>query len=281
MFYFHLQLGGAKKGVLGATKVKANFADLEQQANMADQQQPEKVPEQKLTEEQEVEQLASMRLAYQDLSLKAQKQEEKMKTTDPKKAKQMERLGMGFNVRGDVSHSAISDMKTIAQEPTPAPKFSTKIYDKEPKDDFFDDYPSSMYRSMRSTSKQNDDELAMMGFETIEPIETSHSNISTMFSASQQSDNERSEPNKGNRGASKSTATKYNTYENEDAQKKFGGAKSISSEQFFGDEATSFERAANLSKFQGSNSISSSDYFNEPRPTSQRGKQKRILISSK
>jgi len=41
-------------------------------------------------------QFASMRLAYQDISLQQKKEEEKMKQTDPKKAQQMERLGMGF-----------------------------------------------------------------------------------------------------------------------------------------------------------------------------------------
>lgn len=43
--------------------------------------------------------VASVRLAYQDLSIKAQKEEDKLKSIDPAKAKQMERLGMGFNVR--------------------------------------------------------------------------------------------------------------------------------------------------------------------------------------
>lgn len=37
-----------------------------------------------------------MRLAYQDLSVAQKKEEDKMRTVDPKKATQIERLGMGF-----------------------------------------------------------------------------------------------------------------------------------------------------------------------------------------
>ena len=37
-----------------------------------------------------------MRLAYQDMSMERKKQEERLKQSDPKKAEQMERLGMGF-----------------------------------------------------------------------------------------------------------------------------------------------------------------------------------------
>merc|ERR1719512_330759 len=46
-----------------------------------------------------------------------------------------------------------------------------------------------------------------------------------------------------------------------EAVSKFGNAKSISSDMFFGGESNS-ERDANLSRFQGSNSISSDMYFN-------------------
>ena len=42
---------------------------------------------------------------------------------------------------------------------------------------------------------------------------------------------------------------------------KFGNAKSISSDMFFGGENSS-DRDANLNRFQGSNSISSDMYFN-------------------
>lgn len=264
-------MGGAKKGGLGATKVKTNFADLESQANLADQHK-EKVPDKKLTDEEQAEAIASVRLAYQDLSLKAQKQEEKLKNVDPTKAKQVERLGMGFNIRGNVSHSALSDMKTIAQEPTP--KYSTKVYDKEiSKDDFFDDYSTSMYNP---TPKARDPELDMMGFETIEPIESRHSSVTSMFSATSPSSNRNNNNNSAyNEPSSKFTGrkitennTSYNSYENDDAQKKFGGAKAISSDQFFQSETSSFERSANLAKFQGSNSISSADYFGDNKNSS-------------
>lgn len=233
---------------------------------MADQQK-EKVPEKKQTQEEEAETIASVRLAYQDLSMKAHKEEQKMKHTDPAKAKQMERLGMGFNVRGNVSHSMMTDMKTIAQEPTP--KFSTKIYEKETKDDFFDDYSTSMYSSTKSSSQ--DPDLVMMGFESIEPIESRHSNVTSMFSAqspTKPTSNRNHNSNSTNYSSSSSRNGKrseksYNTYDNTDAQQKFGGAKAISSDQFFGPETSSFERSANLAKFQGSNSISSADYFGE------------------
>jgi ADP-ribosylation factor GTPase-activating protein 2/3 len=58
---------------------------------------------------------------------------------------------------------------------------------------------------------------------------------------------------------------KNNNYDDNDdkAQKKFAGAKAISSDQFFDTEQSPFERSANLSRFQGSNSISSSDYFDD------------------
>lgn len=49
------------------------------------------------------------------------------------------------------------------------------------------------------------------------------------------------------------------------AQKKFGTAKAISSDQFFNDSPNDYETQANLSRFQGSSSISSSEFFGNGR----------------
>lgn len=259
---------GAKKGVgLGATKVKTSFADIEHRANLADQLK-EPIPEKKLTEAEEADAIASVRLAYKDLSIKQNKEEERLKSVDPTKAKQMERLGMGFNFsKGGVSHSALTDMQTISQDA--APKISSKIYEKEPTNDFFDDYSSSMYTNINSSSSKNDSnntDLSMMGFEIIEPIEPRQKNIQNMFAtgSSTKSSSSISDQPSYNRSKTSNSSSKPVVGNDDDvAQKKFGGAKAISSDQYFGNEISSFERSANMSRFQGSNSISSSDYFNE------------------
>lgn len=52
-----------------------------------------------LTEQEQEEREAAVRLAYKDLSHLQQKKEEQVRKTDPKKADQVERLGMGLNAR--------------------------------------------------------------------------------------------------------------------------------------------------------------------------------------
>lgn len=259
---------GAKKG-LGATKVKTNFADVEQRATMANNLK-EPVIEKKMTEDENEEALTSVRLAYKDLSIKKQKEEDRLKSVDPNKAKQMERLGMGFGNRG-VSHSALTDMQTINQDQAPVNMKAPSKSDNNSKSDFFDDYPTSMYSS-NSSSKQDFRDAMMMGFE---PIGDSKQNVHSMFSplemqeqpskkavADRQpsSSHGRSNRDKESKSSAKSPADNYDT---DSIQKKFAGAKGISSDQFFGNEQSSFQRSANLSKFQGSSSISSQDYFDD------------------
>lgn len=270
---------GAKKG-LGATKVKTNFADIEQRATLANQMK-EPVIEKKMSEEQEAETISSVRLAYQDLSLKKQKEEERLKSTDPNKAKQMERLGMGYGNRGGVSHSMLTDMKTINQDQAPANIKAPTKSDSNSKSDFFDDYSTSMYSSGSSSSKTDFRDAMMMGFEPIE----SQQNVRSMFSPVEEKEppskssvadrQPSSSYGRNNREReSKSSATSpENSYDTDSIQKKFAGAKGISSDQFFGNEQSSFERSANLSKFQGSSSISSADYFNDGSSNTSRRKK--------
>lgn len=74
--------------------MQTNFEDLEREAQMADSIRSQKVAEAK---PEDVEaQTASLRLAYQDLSLESKKQSERLQKVDPSKAQQLERLGMGF-----------------------------------------------------------------------------------------------------------------------------------------------------------------------------------------
>ncbi|XP_019535950.3 ADP-ribosylation factor GTPase-activating protein 2 [Aedes albopictus] len=272
---------GGKKGGLGATRVKANFAEIEEKANLADKLKmtPLAVQEKPVSEEEQAQALASVRLAYQDLSIKQHKEEEKLKATDPNKAKQIERLGMGIGSRSGVSHSAISDMKTLSQDSSSKSGGSSLSKTFESNNDFFDDYGTSMYGSgsgngssngnKNSTSMKDYSDATLMGFETIEPFDTKHS-IQTMFSPTSSTKNTSisDQPTYSRNTTKKSPSSASNDFESTDvAQKKFGTAKGISSQQFFGDEASSYERSANLAKFQGSNSISSADYFGHGSPS--------------
>lgn len=88
---------------MGATRVKTNFAEIEKQATLAEESrlrvQEETAKAAALSEKEKEERDVAMRLAYKDLSLQQQQKEEQLKKIDPKKAEQLERLGMGLNAR--------------------------------------------------------------------------------------------------------------------------------------------------------------------------------------
>ncbi|KFB35585.1 AGAP005609-PB-like protein [Anopheles sinensis] len=266
---------GAKKGGLGATRVKTNFAEIEERANMADKLKLAPTLEKPVSEEEKAETLASVRLAYQDLSIKQHKEEEKLKAIDPNKAKQIERLGMGFGRATGVSHSALTDMKTLTQEETSTRSGMSlsKAFDRDNDsssggggggggstgggsgnggNDFFDDY-SNIYGYSGSGKGADLSEATQMGFDTLDPIDSKHqpTSYSRGGGGGGSSSNRRTGSNQQSSSADLSDV----------AQKKFGSAKGISSDQFFGDEQSAYDRSANLSKFQGSTSISSADYF--------------------
>ncbi|XP_035225142.1 ADP-ribosylation factor GTPase-activating protein 2-like [Stegodyphus dumicola] len=127
---------GGKKG-LGAQRVTANFEDIEKEAEQLDRlrEQAESEAATPVPVEEQEKQIASVRLAYKDLSLQQKKTEEKLRQTNPQKAEQLERLGMGFGGRnvGSVAHSAASEMTLITQE---TPSNAQKNRDVDLDDDF-------------------------------------------------------------------------------------------------------------------------------------------------
>ncbi|XP_017116046.1 ADP-ribosylation factor GTPase-activating protein 2 isoform X3 [Drosophila elegans] len=277
-------LGARKVGGLGATKVKTNFADIEARANAANEMKtsvataPLDKPQ---TAEEELETVASMRLAYQELSIQKTREEAKLKSMDPAKAKQMERLGMGFSLRGsDMAHSALGDMETIQQSAAPKAKLSSLEGD-----NFFTDYSlygnssggggtgSSEKResSAGGSSKLDKFELDALGYETIEPIGGSHSNITSMFAGSNDYDKPKaSAPVKKSSGLTASSSSGHSkagaSNEPVIAQQKFGNSKGFGSDQYFASEQSAADVSASLNRFQGSRAISSSDYFGDGTP---------------
>ncbi|XP_068987312.1 ADP-ribosylation factor GTPase-activating protein 2 isoform X1 [Bombus flavifrons] len=236
---------GKKTGGLGAQRVKTNFDELEKSVAEANKEPQEKDQRENTKEEQDE---IATRLAYRyekNLSEQAKKIEQRTKQLDPSKATQAERLGMGFNTRSGASHSALGDMRTIMQETS-----SRTVTASEPRlrdidverdsfinlDEFYVVF-STPYTSNTNNKSRNEEVIVMA-----EP-----------------------EPPKRVAPLSKPSNSKNDvkTMVEGEAQKKFGSAKAISSDQYFQDskDDDSWERKNNLRRFEGSSSISSADYF--------------------
>lgn len=251
---------GGKKG-LGAQKAVKDFAEIEREAEMADNIAVTRREEAVKSAEEQEAAAVSMRLAYQDLENQQKKKDQAMSKMDPKKAEQMERLGMGFGAGfgGPKSHSLLSDVGVIVQEePNSARKAS---YQTSTKDNFFDDFEVVEKEDAgwgNSKSRIDDICAPSSGMNNSKPAweQDLNENLSKL-STSKSSNWDNDFDTKPKRSAPVSSGGSSSS----EAVSKFGNAKSISSDMFFGGESNS-ERDANLSRFQGSASISSDMYFN-------------------
>ncbi|NXW37558.1 ARFG3 protein, partial [Phaetusa simplex] len=242
---------GAKKGGLGAQKVSSqSFNEIEKQAQAVDKmKEQEELHSSKTTEKQEPL-VSSLRLAYRDLDIKTK--EEKFNLSGKKKS-ELERLGMGFSsTRSGISHSITSDMQTIEQE-TPSVAKPKKKYTDDVEDSYFSSssryYDSSDLRS--STFSKWDDTTDSFGKK-----ENNSRDVDVMLTS------------KSTGFSDRPTSRRKPEYEpslnTDEAQKKFGNVKAISSDMYFGrQDHADYEARARLERLSGSSSISSADLFED------------------
>jgi len=251
---------GAKKG-LGATKATKNFAEIEAEAEMADKiassRMEVKVAQPATNPEEEAKAVANMRLAYQDLSLNQQREAEKLKKTDPVKAAQLERLGMGFGGFGGGanSHSLLSNMGEIVQE-EPTNSISSKA--SSAKEEFFDDF------EIVDAEKEDLGSWRTSRVDEVCPPASRNQNKSSWeqdLNENIRKSTTSSNSNWGNENTRRAAPVTSSVSSSMEASKKFANAKAISSDMFFGDQDGD-SKDANLSRFQGSTAISSDMYFN-------------------
>nr|XP_045008045.1 ADP-ribosylation factor GTPase-activating protein 3 isoform X1 [Jaculus jaculus] len=243
---------GAKKGSLGAQKLtNACFTEIEKQAHAVDKRKEQEDMLARAAPEEDSIRVSSLRLAYKDLEIQMKK-DEKLKLTGQKKV-EAERLGMGFgSCRSGISHSVTSDMQTIEQEsPTLA----------KPRKKYHEDDESYFM----SSSRFFEDAMELRGSSSFSSWDDSSDSY-----WKKEGDRD-AEAAVRSTGSSDRPSTRrkpdYEPADNTDeAQKKFGNAKAISSDMYFGrQDQADFEARARLERLSASSSISSADLFDEQR----------------
>ncbi|XP_070611406.1 ADP-ribosylation factor GTPase-activating protein 3 isoform X2 [Erythrolamprus reginae] len=238
---------GAKKCGLGAQKMSSkSFNEIEKQAQAVD-----KLKEAGKATQKEEPLVSSLRLAYKDLEI--QMKDEKLNVPGKKKT-ELERLGMGFsNSRSGISHSVSSDMQIIQQE-TPTSAKSRKKYSDE--EDLYLSCINSRYfdsPDLRSSTfpKWDDNSDSFWKKES-----SSSRDIDMILSSKPTSYSERS--------SSRRKPEHDNSASTDEAQKKFGNAKAISSDMYFGkQDHAEYEARVRLERLSGNAAISSADLFED------------------
>ncbi|XP_078424343.1 ADP-ribosylation factor GTPase-activating protein 3-like isoform X1 [Cetorhinus maximus] len=240
---------GAKKAGLGAQKVTSrSFNEIDKQAQAADRMKEQEDLNNRKKFEKDESIVSSLRLAYQDLEIQRKKEDEKLRKMEGKKKEQAERLGMGFSSRAGVSHSVLSDMQTIEQETPTIAKSSRKKYDEDEEPTF-----------TTSHSRYFDDPLDMGG--TFSKWNDNSDSFWKTESSSREKDIFTSKISLNDGPARRKPELDY-VVVSEDAQRKFGNVKAISSDMYFGkQDSAEYEAKTRLERFAGSSSISSTDLF--------------------
>jgi len=240
---------GAKKTGLGAQKVKMNFGDVEKKADEFDKERENFAKlsvqnEQKKVETSENTTSLASKFLVKDPKVATANAKEKLKAAskDPNKAEVVDRLGIGGVGRGGVSHSISSGIKTINQEG------ATKLTNKKSSDSY----------------QSQTDEWEIVGESRARDTDFYGSSSTTKVI-----DNEEffDAWDKAPVADKKFTSPKYSAPvisapASDDAVKKFGNAKSISSDQYFGNgQEMDYETKTMLTRFEGQKGIGSADLW--------------------
>ncbi|XP_050964400.1 ADP-ribosylation factor GTPase-activating protein 3 isoform X2 [Labeo rohita] len=228
---------GSRKAGLGAQKVSSQSFSAQQKRAQAVDRLQEEMSSQKSSAEPEV---SSLSRAYESLEVQRRRDEQKLSRLDSKKKEQAERLGMGFGGRSGLSHSVMEDMQIIQQESPSLSSSSRRVYEEDEEQE-----------DRRFSSRLLD-----------EAAGSSDRFFSQWAGATKQSDvyMDPEERASARRNEPQSVS--------DDAQKKFGDAKAISSDMFFGKQDNAeYEVRARLENFSGSSAISSADLFDEQKKT--------------
>jgi len=246
---------------LGGSKVTGDFSTIETLAKESDilreknAANSENVTKDKENEE---EKITSIRLAYKEIDNELKKQDNEIKKMDPKKADQVDRLGMvGIGLGNkDISHSAFTSMKIINQEGHPGKKNGNNSpeFTRSSKYDFVEETHIPMTRNSKSLKSQSNS-----SWDNLENWGSSKNTWTDLTNDNEEYQKSSVTPayKKANDSTFSDTTTNYSDI----AQKKFGNAKSISSDAFNNGISNEDSQTSHLSRFQGSTSISSDDYF--------------------
>ncbi|XP_002155450.2 ADP-ribosylation factor GTPase-activating protein 2 isoform X1 [Hydra vulgaris] len=243
---------GVKKGGLGAAKSKADFAAIENETQEQDKLRHQASGESTSSKSEDLP--LSSTFTYKTAAMK--REEEKIKNLDPKKAEQMERLGMGFGNKSAVSHSVSESMRTVEQvKPNKSSELSSKERYDSGKSDFFDSV--SGFDGLSGFSSYKEDIIEEP------PSYNGHSIRKASWGSDSGTRSYKSdrEENCNNRSRNKPLVAEEPSTSDE-MQKKFANAKGISSDQVFGNNQNDTTRGR-LDQYHGSSGISSADLFGE------------------
>uniref|UniRef100_A0A673MF29 ADP-ribosylation factor GTPase-activating protein 3 n=1 Tax=Sinocyclocheilus rhinocerous TaxID=307959 RepID=A0A673MF29_9TELE len=232
---------------LGAQKVSSqSFSAQQKRAQAVDRLQ-----EERSSAEPEV---SSLSRAYESLELQRRRDEAKLSRLDSKKQEQAERLGMGFGGRSGLSHSVTEDMQMIQQESPALSSSSRRAYEEDEEQEdrrswmkLRDRRIGSSRSRLMSTWTQTTGQM-----KHCTALEIKLTCTATQCFCARRASATRKEPQAVS----------------DDAQRKFGDARAISSDMFFGKQDNAeYEVRARLENFSGSSAISSADLFDEQKKT--------------